>query len=1145
VNTFTYDSPIHAHCAKLTQSLYSEQYKLPIFVYPPFVSLLRHTYFFLTLALCFVGWESVGQQQDTLVVDSLVIQPHSMEVKWDSLVVSPQDYRLLPYRGSVALLTPLDIRRLHFNYATLPFKTSYFLYQRPHVTPVKPQAKSTLNPSSSAIIPGGIQANGVISRGIQVGNAQNLSVQSSMNLQLSGQVAEGWIIRGTLNDANIPFQPGGSTSRLEDFDQVYVELSGPSAKITAGDFTIKNQEGQFLKYYKRGQGLWIQHQKEGVTYSVSSSMSKGRFVRQTIQGQEGSQGPYKLEGGQGEGYIVVLAGTERVFIDGVLMQRGQDKDYVVDYNSGFITFTAARPITKDRRIVVEFQYSDKQYFRPLVTANWEKKWTGGRVYVQAFQEWDAKHQPLQAASNDSIEHLLAQVEDPGMGVWWDQAEWIEESSAGVLYDQIDSLGIAGIWRYTSKTSQAYRVQFSYVGVGQGDYVEEGFVAGGKKYKWVSPVWDGTAWQHQGLFVAKAKITPPTKQNMWVMGQEWNPELQNLVFKARQEIAWSEYDRNTFSTLDNAGNKGWAAKQEFTLSPMNKSYSVGWNWEYNSRYFTRVERFREVEFERNWNTLNLVTAGDFSNMGMEFNHRDSKSTLKWEKLTWGEFSGTRMRWKTQPSLVDDHVLLKLDGWALNTTGSRESSFVRNKSLLSWQGDQYKMYYQDEMEHNRYTPTGGVRSYSFYESIVGVGSRDTLQKKWVLYYRNRLDKLPDSTGLHLASATRAEQWGIDLGMAPGKQWRIGIQASQRNLRILDRERFNGTPERTFLGRVNLNWRDPRNVWTVSAYYEAGSGLEQKKSFVYLEVPAGQGQYVWNDYNGNGVKELNEFETAVFSYEANYIRVQAPTSSFIQVASGKMNIQVSTQPKADRLKRFSQQFSWQDDCKYTGGVRYDYWNMGIGDTALMQSQRSLRESIWFNSLNTNTSGGVVYLQNQMKTLLTNGYESKNERSLQVQWRWAMGTKWQWTPWVKQTEKQVQSDYLETRNYAIQSQTLSSPWVFRDGGKWTLSLIPEQVYKQENQTGSTLDWFKFSGKVQHNLSGSSMWYLETAGHRLRSTGEVSGTLAYDMWEGLLPGINYTWVMGIQRAIGMWQWSLNYSGRKSPDRSVIHAGSVGIKAVF
>jgi len=314
---------------------------------------------------------------DTLRLDSLSIVPGSMQVMdLKDKVYEENQYFLDPLRSLFYMdsLIFSDSLKLTFRVFPIDFSAPIskknvkiiqpkLLYQDPLTYKVKKENSFKVFEESS------LQRNGSISRGLVVGNRQNLSVNSDFNLQLSGKLSNKINILANISDDNIPIQAEGNTQQLQEFDNIFIKLYDDRSSLVAGDFRMDFDDGRFLRFAKKARGLEYQFKSSSLTDKDSSyaielgaslAISKGKFAVNNFRGVEGNQGPYRLIGAENELFVIVLSGTERVFVDGKLMQRGQDNDYVIDYNSSEITFTSSVLVTKDLRIRVEFQYSDQK-----------------------------------------------------------------------------------------------------------------------------------------------------------------------------------------------------------------------------------------------------------------------------------------------------------------------------------------------------------------------------------------------------------------------------------------------------------------------------------------------------------------------------------------------------------------------------------------------------------------------------------------------------------------------------------------------------------------------------------------------------------------------------------------------------------------
>lgn len=1128
-----------------------------------------------------------------LMLDSALIRPTSIEVYLGDSLLANNDYRFVLSVSQIEFPQLPIGTTIRVRYAVFPDGVTGSIRKKdpaiirkegadkyvPYI--VGGERNSTELPTQS-----GLTKSGSISRGIAFGNAQNLSVNSSLNLQMSGYVTERVQLLASVTDDNIPIQPQGNTQQLQDFDQVFIQLFDKENKVIAGDFVLRRPEGYFMNYFKRAQGAYYLHDNSAnmeetnkLKVEASASISKGRFARNVIQGVEGNQGPYRLKGDDNESFIIVLAGTEAVYIDGKLLERGQDKDYTVDYNAAEITFTPKQFITKDRRITVEFQYSEKRYARPMIQAGVVAKREKSTLYFNAFSESDAKNQPLQQDLSDEEKRILSAAGDDFLGATVSGYDSVGYTNNAVLYQLTDSLGYDTVWVYsTNPDSAVYRVSFTLVGQGNGDYVEDGFTASGRKFRWLEPQEVNGVMVKQGQYAPVVLLTAPKKRQMINAGARWSNRktMNEGGWDLWVEGALSNTDLNTFSSINNQDNLGYASKlgvarvvkkdKLYKHKEGKFSHEQKWSgqYEYTSIFFNRIERFREVEFDRNWNTLLLNTANDQHWAGVDFSDQRSNFGKWWvgaENFIIGKnFSGYKGKLGTQIETPNGWRAFT-NGSALTTEGDVRSVFVRHKADVSKTWGNFKLGYRDEHELNRFyigkSDSLSTTSYQFYDWEINAGTADTTQSRITAFYRSRRDYKPETE--QLTGVANADQYGVALVKIMPNKDRLSVTVSNRRLRVIDAERFTQSPENTLLGRTEYSFGWWKNAIQGSLFYEVGSGLEQRKEFIYLEVPAGQGSYVWNDYDADGVKDLNEFEVAQFAYEANFIRSFVQTNDYIKTYDNTFSQSVMLTPSRywknptaaglKVLNKFSNQLSYKINRKTLREEGWDRLNpflSAIEDTSLMSVNASFRQILFFQKTDPKFGMDHQFQTIRGKTLLSNGFEARSDDYQQLSLRWSFITAFTVFMEGKWGVRSVASDFLGGRNYAIQYVSMKPKVTWQPGSNGRLSVLAEYSDKKNTLAGEKALITKGGMECTLNSSEKGIVQASINYYLIKYTGGTLGSLAYEMLESLSVGSNYVWTLGVQRTVAKnLQLNLTYNGRKPESLRTIHSGGVQVRAFF
>ena len=436
-----------------------------------------------------------------------------------------------------------------------------------------------------------LAVSGYKSVAVSVGSFGQVNLEQGLDIKIGGDIRPQTSLSAHLSDQGSSLD--GETREISDFDMIYIGLDDPMYRAVAGDQYISWPFKGIISGQKKIKGLSAEYGKKNdgsFTFGAFGALSGGVVTTETKQGQTGVQGPYYLTGKGESDFIQPVSGTVKVRINGHELEEGNDKDFVVDYGLGTITFTPKNLIKDEDLIRIEYEYKQFYYQRTLIGATTAFSGPDSLFTVQGvvWSEADNKNDPIDLTLSDTE---ITALEHSGNNAPWastarpvnpndvaSESQFyplykkhvLPDSTACFVYAPFDInhpdsvLGYYYVWFHQIKTGEKGNYQLAFTDNRGSAYVYVGGDTG--SYSDLSPI-----------------PTPERNTN-----GEMKFRFHTTGLEATLDLAGQEHDHNLFSTLGD--NENTASATDFSFMVGSKSFDK------RSAWLTGTHRFTSNQFD---------------------------------------------------------------------------------------------------------------------------------------------------------------------------------------------------------------------------------------------------------------------------------------------------------------------------------------------------------------------------------------------------------------------------------------------------------------------------------------------------------------------------------------------------------------------
>ena len=1162
---------------------------------------------FLIVGLCLWGHPDLQAQislererqiptagQDSIHTLDPWIIPETFRVHADTVLLDEDQWTLHPARGIWSWDVPASGRMpfdtLRFRYEYWPINLPVSIFER-ELVPVD-TTDDRFDPAGAVQVARRplrqqdlfadtrLQRSGSLRRGVVVGTNQDLFLESGLNFEISGHITDDIEVVASLTDRSTPIQPDGTTQTLREFDQVYIRLMHEMGMMQMGDIDIRLDQSNFAVIDRRLQGVGLQADLNRYgTYEGSAAVLRGQYREMQFTGEDGVQGPYRLSGADNEQFIIVLAGSERVYINGERMTRGEENDYIIDYGLGEITFTSDRIITDHSRITVDFQYLRDAYTRSVVAADaGHDHLLNNRVSFGAtvIREADNVNLSTQLFLTEQEREVLRQAgDDPQLAIISGaDSVGFRRDADFLLYSRIDTLFQGQEYQIfkhiPGDSSGVYRVQFSRVPDGEGDYRRVGRAANGILYEWAGP--------GMGNYMPRRRLSRPVEQSMVALRSRVRATRKLNLYG---EWAGSYFDRNRLSPVDNENNQDMSFLAGVQLDPVSTRIGTvlfDLKGRYEGEHFAYFDRVREVEFDRRWNLTHMEDSRE----------ERLEGTVSWvptgnTRLDFG--AGGLQRSGFQGVRGDLRLVSREEGlpgvdYLVERIESEDRNFGENGTWWRQRGrvdydislpagnlqPEFEFEQEDRLQKDSVADSLLAGSLQFIE--VGPGLYYLLSDRFRIGSTIRYREDRGVLNGRLADESRGitQRYVMDYRHSSLFQTRNTIGLRQRQFEEIFRIEQQRLDSRGVLLRSVTDYRPWNRFIETQFLYDANTERRPLLQEAFIEVGPELGQYIWVDLNDDGVQQVDEFFPEQSPNEGSFIKQLVPSEELFPVIALRARWRTTVNPE-QLIDPFDARYSgW---LHFLSGIRWhslfdireenrteqleDIYLMRLNrfrdDSLTINGRIFIEQDVEFFRNNTRTEFRITADRMRSQQRQASGLEKRSSDNVRVRGGGRISRRFRILTSANLLSTENRSETFASRNYTIRGgevrPRLDIRWSQSVQSGAGFSLISKTDHYPENPAsvrGVTLladSRTTFGRRLQASVRLERRSFVLTGGPST-SMGE------FELTDGA--GLGQTWAWSLQsdyRISDFLRASLQYDGRTVPARPAIQTLRFTVNAVF